>query len=806
MSNAAQRDPSSAPATARGAQPARLKRPKLEGQASPGRRWLRVLKWLALSALALTAVLALTLASVFWYFGRNLPDLSRFSDIQFQQVSVVLDRHGERVGEIFEQRRTFVPYEQIPRILVDAAVAVEDEKFWTHSGLDYMGMIRAAVANFRAGRTKQGASTITQQIVKNMVLSGERSYRRKIQEVILARRLEKNFSKQEIMTLYLNQIYYGHGRYGVEEAARYYFGKSVKEVTVGEAALLAGLPQSPNNLSPHTHPEAAKNRQIHVLRRLVDTGKLERSEAQEWINQPIAVVRSPFPNTGLAPGWVELARQELIARRGAEAVPTLGATVQTTVDIALQQAAQDALDQGLRAYDARHKVGRPVRHVASDKVSLELAKLAKKLPRGGPVGRQVYEALVTRVSDEGSGKVEVDLGGAVAQLVLDGESDRRFCRPDGGKEVEVEARPSARFTPGDVLEVVVSPAKVDARLVELAPGAQGAVVILETHSRKVRALVGGYSSKTPGFNRALAARRQPGSSFKPFVYAAALATRKYTAASILNDAPEVFDLWRPQNYKKNNFEGPVRLRHALARSINTVAIRLCHDVGVEAVVDLARSMGITSELPRELSLALGSGEVTPIELTNAFASFATGGQYAPPQFFESVEGAAVAGEPPRQVLDPQVAHVALDMMRSVVEEGTAQQARKAGIPISGKTGTSNDSRDAWFVGMTPDYVISVWVGYDDNQALGAKETGGTTAVPIFVQVVKALAPKARPFVRPPGVVTATIDKATGLLAPPGAPAASSYQEVFVEGTAPTEVAPLAGETSADTLVTDEYGD
>jgi penicillin-binding protein 1A len=330
--------------------------------------------------------------------------------------------------------------------------------------------------------------------------------------------------------------------------------------------------------------------------------------------------------------------------------------------------------------------------------------------------------------------------------------------------------------------------------------------VIEVKNRKVRALVGGYGTKSGDFDRALSAERQAGSSFKPFVYATAIQAKKFTPASQLNDTAEVFNLWRPQNYSKNTFEGPVLLRRALAKSINTIAIKVAHETGVAQIADLAESMGITTKLPRELSLSLGSGTVKPIDMANAYATFAAGGKFAPPRFIESIDGEDAPGPEPKQVLTPEAAYVTIDMMRSVVEEGTGALAKKVGVPIAGKTGTSNDARDVWFIGMTPDYVVAVWVGNDDNHPMAAKETGGTTAVPIFVDVAKSMGLPAKAFPRPAHVEERRIDKATGLLSPIGAARETSYMEVFVEGTAPTETAPMPGDVTTDTMVTDDYGD
>ncbi len=776
---------------------------------------LRILGWSAVGGLVAAALTSVGLALVFWHYSHGLPTITKLADYHPKQVTVIQDHAGERIGEIYTERRTFIAFDDVPKMMVDAFVVAEDANFWNHGGIDYRGMIRAAFTNLRSGRTRHGASTITQQVVKNFVLSPERTFKRKIQEIILARRLESALTKKEILTLYMNQIYFGGGRYGVQEAARFYFGKDVQKLDTGEMALLAGLPQAPEEIAPYkpkNYPRA-KERQTYVLNQLVHHGKLTAAEAQQWIDLPIKVVGKPYPMLDSAPEWLGLARTELEAERGKDAVDTLGAIVQTTLRSDLQATAQKALQSALRAYDGRHKLGRPVRQIKPDKIELELARLTKRLPRGGPAKGESYEAVVTAVHDADS-ELEVDLGGWKATLVLGLADDDRWNPPaDGGKR----KHPSDRFTRGDVVKVELARAvakgesappalKHGTQRVVMAPGPEGAVVVIDPRTREVLALVGGYASRPGGFDRATMARRQPGSGFKPIVYAAALASGKFTPATIVNDSPEVYALWKPKNHKAGAFEGPVRLRYALAKSINTVAIKVLHDIGPDTAADLAKQLGIAGDLPRTLSLALGSGEVTPLELTNAFASFAAGGIYAPPRFVAAVNGVAPPAVAGTQVVSPEVAYVITDMMRSVIEQGTAAKAKSLGLTIAGKTGTSNDSRDTWFVGMTPEIVIGVWVGNDDSTPLGGGEAGGVTALPAFMDIVKAMGLKDRPFARPANVETATIDLKSGLLAAPGAPVASQATEVFIKGTAPTEVAPLPGEIDARTFVTDEYGD
>ena len=794
--------------------------------------WLGVLKWLV--ALAVFGVLAAgaVVVFVFWLYGRELPDGSKLSDYRPKQLVEITDAGGRRIGQLFDERRTVVAFDKVPPIVADAFVAAEDNKFWSHAGIDYVGMLRAFAANLRAGHTRQGASTITQQVVKGLLLTPERTFRRKIQEIILARRIEQSLTKQEILALYMNVINFGAGRYGVEEAARYYFGKHVAQLNVGEAAMLAGIPQSPENISPRKPKNAkrAKDRQTYVLNQLLAMQKISAAEAQKWIDAPIQIV--PLTDeTGAAPEWVSLAERELLKQRGGDRAGLFdkGGTIRTTLDSSLQAEAQKALQAGLRAVDKRHGIGRAMRTVKTEKVEAELGKLAKRLPKGGPVGKEAYDAIVTEVYDDDR-ELAVDLGDWKAGLVLGGEADARFNPPDADGKTK---KPSERFKPGDVVSVMLPASEAAARSgddddddepkakpkkaivlkhakrrVVLAPGPEGAVVIIDVKTRKVRALVGGYASKVAGFNRATMAHRQPGSSFKPFVYSAAIDSGKYTPATIVNDVQETYANipgWKPKNFETGKNEGPVRLRYALSKSINSVSLQLVENVKPETVVALAKRMGIASNLNPDMSIALGSNEVTPLENTNAVATLAAGGIAAEPQFIESIDGKVSPPPAGEQVLRPEVAYVVVDMMRSVVNEGTATPAKVLNIPIAGKTGTSNDAKDTWFIGLTPDYAIGVWIGYDDPRPM-ARDTGGSNAVPVYVDIMKQMNQPAKSFARPPHVVEATIDRATGLLAPDGAPKASTLTEVFLEGSQPTEVAPMPDDVTADTKTKSEYED
>ncbi len=794
----------------------RAQTPRIKQSAKARRRpLLTAFKWLLLGGLVIGALGAAAAAGILWHFGNDpdLPEIRSVGDYAPKQVTRIAARDGTSIGELYVERRSYAPFEAMPELLINAFIAAEDADFFRHSGLDYWGMARAAFINLKSGETKQGASTITQQVVKTFLLSPERTYKRKLQEIILARRLEQALSKEDILTLYLNQIYFGHGRYGVVEASKYYFGKQLSELHAGETAMLAGLVQAPENISPKklANRERAKRRQQYVLEQMVRRGFLDRDEAKKWIDEPIRIIKDPFPDLGVAPEWIGVARKHLVTQYGEERIPTLGGRVVTTLDLKIQNAALRALRQGLRGHDKRRKYHRPVRHIKPDKIGLEVAKLARRLPKGGPKPGEGYLAVVRSVHSA-DGELVVDLGDYRAAVMVGDGPDPRY-NPD-------DKPLGKRFAIGDVVRVRV-PSRRDperqpkhaGEVVELARGPEGAVVVIDPNTREVLALVGGFDIDVADFDRATQAKRQPGSTFKPFVYAAALATGRYTAASIVNDAPEVYNLWKPQNYKKGAFEGPVRLRHALAKSINTVSIRVLSDIGPEAVVELARKLGIESELPAQLSLALGSGEVTPIELTNAFASLAAGGIPAEPRFIRQIDDVRTPIElppppPAEPALSPQAAYVITDMMTSVVNQGTASAASKLDMPIAGKTGTSNDARDAWFIGMTPNYAVGVWVGFDDNRPLGRGESGGKTALPVYIDLMEQIGQreKSARWEMPNGVTQVRVDTATGLLAPDSAPIDTAYTEVFVAGSEPTEYALAPDEMAASSFVQDEYDD
>lgn len=753
--------------------------------------------------LALCFLSGAALASIYQIFSADLPTFDELVDYRPKESTKVFAPDGTQVGEFFEERRTVIPPHEIPEVLKRAILAAEDAQFYEHEGLDYVGIARAFFKNLSSGETRQGASTITQQVVKTFLLSPERTYTRKIKEAILARRLERNLSKDEILYLYLNQIYFGHGRYGVEEASLFFFGKKARDLDLGEAALLAGLPQSPARLSPVRYPDPAKQRQRYVLDRMLENGWISQAEHDAEYDRPIRLAERPADPPG--PYYLEEVRRYLVERYGNEQVLTGGLRVYVGMDPELQRAADRAVRESLVEYDRRHGYRGPVGKLDEDRRA-QVVEKAKG-------GRAVDVLSLRAVTLEPGAR----LFGAVAAVdekavtVWFGGREGTIARKDaewalGGKKL------GSLLKKGDIVHVEVLSAR--GAKAELAlwqePAIQGAVVAIEPTSRRVVAMTGGYDFERSSFNRATQALRQPGSTFKPFVYGAALESGRWTPASLVVDAPETFrdpwtgKDWKPQNYERNRFDGTMTLRRALATSKNTVPVRLISELGPDPVLDFARRAGIRSPMPRNLTLALGTGDLTVIELANAYATLASQGMYAEPILVERVEdrrGVVLEENRPKPAptISPALSYVLTRLLQAVVEEGTGVRANVLGRPTAGKTGTTSDNKDAWFAGYTTDLVTVSWAGFDEPRPLGHRETGGRTAVPAWVEVMKAWHEKrpAREFPVPEGVEFAAIDPKTGLLAPLDAPPSEVEETAFVQGTAPTERALAPGLHPAD---------
>ena len=767
-----------------------------------------------------------TVVGVFWYYGRDLEALNEeeLRNHRPPQITRILARDGRLIGEVFTERRTFVDYEQIPSHVENAFLAAEDADFYRHEGMDYMGMVRALVANVRAGEIKQGASTITQQVVKNFMLSPERSFERKVQELILARRLEQALTKQQILQLYLNEIYLGHGRYGIEEASRYYFGKGVSDIDVGQAAMLATLPKAPGRDSPYKSPKRAKQRQIYVLRQMVEHGFLASRDAQRHIDAALEDIVLAEPRESLAakvePGgeeFVDEAKRRLLERFGEQELMRMGATVRTSVDLDVQRKAKEGLREALRELDTRQRIGHALK--PASKKALDQARTVKE-PLS--VGERYPLVIGGRAGDAGGGPAP---GAAVPDDAVTGTIGRTPAILRVGPRFREPALSLAEQLPNDaVVQAFVTrtegeglpPGWVEAEL----RGPEAAVVVADPATGDVLAMVGGYDYQLAQLNRVMQAKRQPGSSFKPFVYGAAIESRALTAASLISDSPEIYDKWKPTNYERDVYRGDIRMRYALTKSVNTVAIKLLDRVGFEAVHAFARAAGIESELPPHLSLALGTTEVYPFEMMRAYMTLARGGSRIEPRIILEVkvgdEDRWPAPEPPQQALAEDVVFILTSMMQSVVQAGTGTKAGALGHPVAGKTGTSASAQDAWFAGFSRQRVAVAWVGYDKPRPLGKGETGGRSAIPVWLAAMEATHPsEVLGFSPPPSVSVRRIDATSGLLAPTTPaldpetgeplPMGETLDEYFLAGTEPVDEAIPAALPPGDVLL-DLYGD
>ena len=735
-----------------------------------------------------------------WY-NKQLPDdLSAVSDFQPEKLSQVFSDDGELIGEFFLERRIVVPLEKIPRHVSGAFLAAEDGRFYQHPGLDFLGILRAMVVNLQAGAVVQGGSTITQQVVKNLLLTPERSLDRKVKEAILSFRIENELTKDQILAVYLNMVYLGHGAYGVQAAAQAYYGKDVEDLDVAEAALMGGLVKAPGKWSPYKNFERAKERQLYVLDQMVKLKMITRSEADDAAEEPLAILSSPGVNMSAAPDFVEHVRRMVRDKYGGEMLLTGGLKIYTTLNMKMQRAARVAVKKGVDDLTTRvgwHGPDRQIPQARWDdyrKAVWKEVQAVRVLERRGvaatapPQKDEIYQAVL--LEEDGT---TLKLGVGPYEALLDtADVKGRVYRQDE-EEKWVQKTVADVVSPGSVMRVrwLGEKAGVPLPVVTLqgAPAAQSALLAAEPGTGYVRAMVGGYDFAQSRFNRALQAYRQPGSSFKPFIYATALALG-FTETSVMEDGPITFQLaggqtWSPGNYG-NKYYGKVTLRTALAKSLNSVAIRLLNQVGVDRVIRTCRRLGVTAPLENNLALALGSTSLTLGEMTQAYTIFASNGRETPLIYIRRIEaddgkvledntvppsrGLEVAPAtpsaetpPPGYALDPAVAFVLSDMMRNVVNEGTARKAKVLGRPAAGKTGTTNGYVDAWFMGFTADLVAGVWVGTDARNPLGPDETGGKAALPVWIQFMQeaheGLPP--RDFTLPPGVVYQHVDPASG---------------------------------------------
>jgi penicillin-binding protein 1A len=774
--------------------------PETRPDAKPtrGQRFLRglvwAIKWSAITGTGLVLAGVLTVWLVVRHYESDLPSIADLKgNYNPPQVTRILARDGTTLlAEVFTERRTVISIATLPAHVKLAVLAAEDAGFYEHEGLNYYGMLRAFIVNLRSFRTRQGGSTITQQVVKNLVLDPERSFRRKMREVILSRKLEQQISKDEILELYLNHIYFGHGRYGIEEAARYYFGKPAREVTLAEAAMLAGLPAGPELYSPRHDAARAQNRRAFVLAQMLDKGFIDQHQHDAAMVEPIRLAPSAEPQGTLAPEVVELVKRKLKEVIGE--TKKGGYTVTTTIDPRLQAAARKAVRDNLSSYDKRYKLLGPFSPPVVASSGKKKPKATEKPFEGTPkyIDHKVHLGIVTG-ADDAQGLLDVRVGTVAGSVKL---ADYERYNPQ-------HLAPSQLAPEGTLLRVsLLAPAdvtpgtKVPLRL-ELGP--EGAMVALDVRSREVLALVGNYEGASGALDRATQAHRQPGSSFKPFVYSYALYSRRFTPATMLATDPGSLTGYKPSNFEDTEGVAPVRLREALAHSVNVAAVHVMQEVGPANVVTWANAIGIESKLGADLSLALGSYEVTPYEMAGAYATFASGGVYEAPVLVTRITGpdGAVVALPPRpparRAMGEAEAYLTTSLLSSVVERGTGASARSLGRPIAGKTGTSNQAKDTWFIGYSTDIVCATWTGFDDARPLGSREQGATAALPAWIAFMKAAHEKrpATEFPRPAGIVTSRIDPKTGLLAYEGEE--DAMDEVFLQGTEPQAISsPDAG--------------
>jgi len=770
-----------------------------------------------LGALALLAVGGVV--GVLWYYGRGLPDYDQLA-VYDPPISTRLHAgDGRLVTEYAVQKRVFVPIGAIPPLVISAFIASEDKNFYTHSGVDPVGVMRAAITNLKhlgEGKRPGGGSTITQQVAKNFLLGNEVSIARKAKEAILAFRIENAYSKDRILELYLNEIYLGLSAYGVAAAAQVYFNKSLEELTLSEAAYLAALPKAPNNYHPTRRPEAAKGRRDYVVNRMLEDGAITPAAAEAAMKEPLGMAKRGEPEVVGADYFAEEVRREIAARYGEKALYEGGLSVRTSLDPRLQGWAEKTLREGLVAYDRRHGWRGPLNRIEAGP-GLEKRLAALPPVAGMPNNAMLRWRMAAVATVEATGAEIVFADGKRGWIALSELTWARAQRNDTlGPPVKA---PKDVLAPGDVIAVervpdeapqaakpakgkpaqpatapaVVAPKdpRVQYRLRQI-PEVGGAIVAMDPHTGRVLAMVGGWSYEMSQFNRATQAWRQPGSAFKPFVYASAL-ENGFTPASIVLDAPFVLTIpgqgeWRPENYSRQ-FYGPSTLRTGLVLSRNLMTVRLAHTIGMDRVVETAIRLGVVDKLEPYLPMALGAGETTVVKMTAAYSIFVNGGKKIAPTFIDRVQDrrgktifrhdqrecqgcqaeAWSLQPPPRlpdvraQVLDAPTAYQVVSMLEGVVRSGTGATIAQVGKPLAGKTGTTNDSNDTWFVGFSPDLALGVYVGFDTPRSLGKREQGASVAAPIFREFMRlALADKsARPFRVPPGVKLVRVDQETG---------------------------------------------
>ena len=761
-----------------------------------------------------SSLIAIAIAIIYFLLAPKLPDAETLKQTQLQVPLRIFSAENRLIAEFGEKRRIPIEYNEIPLPLIQAVLASEDDRFFEHPGVDYHGLLRAAYSLATTGAKAQGGSTITMQVARNFFLSREKTYLRKLNEIILALQIERSLSKEEILTLYLNKIYLGSRAYGVGAAANVYYGKPLQELNLPQFAMIAGLPKAPSKFNPLANPERAQLRRDYVLRRMWEVGYIEQEDYLTAIQAPVTASFHSRDIEVYAPFVAEMVRTQLVGQFGDEAY-NAGFNVYTTIRAEHQQAANTALQSALLAYDKRHGYRGALSNIdiAEDMSAEDFEQSLSAYDTIGPL----FPGLVVLTEDESANIYIKNIG--FAELKLSSISWAR-AQLSTNRRGKAPKKISDVFTTGDLI-YMHQDSERQWQLAQL-PEAEGALVAVAPFDGAVTALNGGFEYFQNKFNRATKSQRQPGSGFKPFIYSAAL-EKGYTAASIINDAPVVFDdpglenTWRPENYS-GKFFGPTRLRVALTNSRNLVSIRLLRDISAKYAIDYAQRFGFdTTQMPKNLSLALGSGNAAPWDMARAYAALANGGYRIEPYIIQRIEDAngnivmqaqpdtvcesciventvdidneeSLSFNPAKRIITSQNAYLMNSLLRDVVRYGTGKKALSLGrTDLAGKTGTTNEQVDAWFNGFNPELVAISWVGFDSPKSLGRYETGGRAALPMWIDFMKVALKEMpdEPLRQPIDMVTVKIDPKTGLLAQPSA--SDAIYETFRKQYLPTEM-------------------
>lgn len=741
------------------------------------------------------AVLSLLLGGIaggYIAISKGIPSIEELKQYNQAAGTRIYADDDVLIGELKIEKGIFVSLDRMPKNIVNAIVAVEDSRFWKHKGIDYIAIARAVVKDIIHASLKEGGSTLTQQLAKVVFLSPEKTVKRKLMEASLAIQIENNLSKKEILELYLNKVYFGHGAYGVEMASKVYFGKSVNHLTLAEASLIAGLVKAPTLYSPFNDLSKAKDRQAIVLARMEEEGYINKSERTTAFAQPLYLA-SPKKGIEANSYFIDYVKKYLEEKYGLDTVYKGGMKVYTTLNRGMQSSAVAAVQAGLKDVDKRRGWRGPLERKKD--VDFEKELKAKELTGTVAINPgDIYSGLVLKVSDK---EAFIKTRGVVGRLAIkDAMWASRTIMKEGAAKTIQNFSLSKILRPGDVIKVSIK--SIQNKNIQLAleqdPEVEGALISIEPYTGFVRAMVGGYDFTRSDFNRTILAKRQPGSAFKPVIYAAAM-DNGFTPASIINDEPVSYvggakGEWNPENYD-HKFYGPTRLREALAYSRNVVTVKLVDSMGIDNLINFARTVGFDGEIPRNLSIALGSLNITPFQLALVYDVFASNGMKVRPisiKYITDRKGRVLeSNEPnPEQTISPQTSFLITSMMQDVIKYGTGWRAKALGFPVAGKTGTTNDYKDAWFVGYSSGLVSCVWVGFDSFKTLGSLETGARAASPIWVSFMQnALHGNSEGFSQPEGIVTAVIDPKTGLLSRDE----SGIREFFKDGSQPKQLSP-----------------